>query len=422
MKQSHKLVTMLVSLLAAILLWLYVVTLVAPEMTTTVSAISINLDGTTVLEERGLIITSQTPDVLSLVINTSRVNLSKLNAKSIRINADASKIRGPGEYDLTCTVLLPDTVRTSDVEILRKNVDAVHITVSKLETRSIPIKLDWKGAVKEGYVFEAESALPEPAEIVVTGPDFEVDQIDRAVVSYDVSALEQTELVTLPISFLNADGEVLSFSDKTSVSASSVNLTLTVLRTKELTLEVQLEEGGGVSQQNAVVTVDPPTIWVKGAADVIEELDDTFLLGTVDLSKISDHEERTFALALPAGVTNISGETEAQVVIDIKGVSSSTIPISDIRLVNAPEGYQAEVSTRTVKINVRGSTEEIRELQQNKNNGIYILVDLGDYTQTGAFTVPGTIVNSTHPAIGVGNTVEIGVVISAKEPDETPED
>lgn len=423
MKQrTRKLMMMLASLLAAILLWLYVVSSVAPEAKTTVSSIPISLDGMIVLEERGLIITQQDAEALSLEINTSRVNLSKLNADSIRVNADASKIREPGEYALTCVVTFPDTVRASDVEILRKTVDTVHITVSKLVSQPVPVKLNLAGSGKEGYSVEAGSALLEPAEIVVVGPDYEVEKIDKAVISYDVSTLEETAIVSLPVAFLNAEGEEIEFSEYASASASTVNLTLPVLRTRELQMGVELQAGGGVSERNAIVTVKPSTIRVKGAADVIEALDNPFPLGTVDLSTITSHEERTFPLALPAGVTNISGETEIEVTIDLKGVSSASIPISDIRIINAPEGYQAELSTRTVNINVRGSTDEINELKQNKNNGIYVLVDLGDYTQDGAFTVTGQIINETHPSISVGKTIEISVVISAGEPEPSSGD
>ena len=423
MKQrTPKLVMMLASLLAAILLWLYVVTSVAPEATTRVSGIEINLDGTIVLEERGLIITAQDADLLSLELSTSRVNLSKLNAKSIRVNADASKIREPGEYTLSCTVTFPDTVRSSNVQILRKTPDSVKITVSKLVSQPVPVKLNLTGSVKAGYSVEAGGAILDPEEIVVVGPEEEVAKIDKAVVSYDVSSLEETAIVSLPVVFLNADGEEIEFSEHTTVSVPTVNLTLPVLRTREIKMGVQLQAGGGVNEQNAIVKVNPETIRVKGAADVIEALDDPFLLGTVDLSEITSHEERTFPLALPAGVTNISGETEVSVTIDLKGVSSATIPISDIRIINAPEGYQTELSTRTVNVNVRGGTEEINELKQNKNNGIYVLVDLADYTQDGAFTVTGTIINETHPSVSVGKTVDIGIVITSDEPKPGPED
>ncbi len=424
MKQrTRKLVMMLASLLAAILLWLYVVTSVAPEATTRISGIEINLDGTIVLEERGLIITSQDADMLSLELSTPRVNLSKLNAKSIRVNADASKIREPGEYTLPCVVAsFPDTVRSSNVQILRKVPDSVKIKVSKLVSQPVPIKLNLTGSVKTGYSVEAGSAMFEPEEIVVVGPEEEVHMIDKAVVSYDVSSLEETTIVSLPVVFLNADGEEIEFSEHTTVSPPTVNLTLPVLRTREIKMGVQLQAGGGVRENNAIVTVNPKTIRVKGAADVIEALDDPFLLGTVDLSEITSHEERTFPLALPAGVTNISGESEVSVTIDLKGVSSASIPISDIRIINAPEGYRTELSTRTVSVNVRGGTEEINELKQNKNNGIYILVDLTDYTQDGAFTVTGKIVNETHPSVSVGKTVDIGIVITSNAPQPSPED
>lgn len=420
-QQTRKLVMMLASLLAAILLWLYVVTSVAPEATTRVGGIQIHLDGTIVLEERGLIITAQDADLLSLEVSTSRINLSKLNAESIRVNADASKIREPGEYTLSCTVTFPDTVRSSNVQILRKTPDSVKITVSKLVSQPVPVKLNLTGSVKAGYSVEAGGAILDPEEIVVVGPEEEVAKIDKAVVSYDVSSLEETAIVSLPVVFLNADGEEIELSEHTTVSVPTVNLTLPVLRTREIKMGVQLQAGGGVNVQNAIVTVNPETIRVKGAADVIEALDDPFLLGTVDLSEITSHEERTFPLALPAGVTNISGETEVSVTIDLKGVSSATIPISDIRIINAPEGYQTELSTRTVNVNVRGGTEEINELKQNKNNGIYVLVDLADYTQDGAFTVTGTIVNETHPSVSVGKTVEIGIVITSDEPEPGPE-
>ena len=135
---TKKFVFAIASFLAAILLWLYVVTVVAPEASTTVSGIPISIDGTIVLEERGLVITYQDVTTLSLSVNTSRVNLSKLNADSIRVNADASRIREPGEYALSCVITFPDTVRSSEVDLLRKSPDAVKITVSRLEKRPFP--------------------------------------------------------------------------------------------------------------------------------------------------------------------------------------------------------------------------------------------------------------------------------------------
>ena len=419
MFQGRKLVTMLVSLLAALLLWLYVVTTVAPETSTRVSNIPINIDGTIVLEQRGLIITDQDISEMTLELSASRVNVSKLNSTTIRISADASRIREPGTFALDCSVTFPDTVRSGAVDLIRKSSDTVTITVAKLVSKPVPVVLDWSGSVKEGFVFEAESAVLEPEEITIVGPDYEVNRVEKASVRYDVSALEQTEITTASVVFLDAEGEEVELSAHTTVGTREVSMTLPVLRTKEITLTVEKKTGGGVGEDNAQVTLEPATIRVKGDAEVIEALDDSYTIGSIDLSVIKDHDEFTFALALPAGVIVESGETEVQASVDIVGVYTDLLPVSDIRIINAPEGCTAEASARTVQVMIRGSHSDIYQIKRNKNNGVYILVDLQNYTQTGAFTVPGRVVNENQPQIGVMETVEVGVIISAEE---TPED
>ena len=144
------------------------------------------------------------------------------------------------------------------------------------------------------------------------------------------------------------------------------------------------------------------------------DMDDTLVVGTVDLSEVSSLEVIPYNLELPAGVANISGETQAIATIRLSGVSMDVISVSDIRLINVPEGYEAEATTRTVQVSVRGSTEEIRVIRESRDNGIYVLVDLAEHNQTGAFTLSGQVVNSTHPGVGVSESAEIGVVITQK--------
>lgn len=415
MFKGRKLVTMLVSLLAAVLLWLYVVTTVAPEANVRVSGIPVSIDGSVFLEQRGLIITGQDISEVSLDLSASRINLSKLSAATIRVSADASKIREPGTFPVACTVTFPDTIRSGDVDILRKSTDTINITVAKLDTKTLPIELSWEGSVKEGYVFERESALIDPAIVTIIGPDYEVAQIHSAIVRYDISELKQTEIVTVPLLFLNEKGETVELSEFTTVNVSEASLTLPILRTREITLKVELEPGGGATEENAEVTLEPSTIIVKGAADVVEALDDTMVVGSINLAGIMDHEDFTFNLALPVGITNVSGETEVKASVDLVGLTTDTISVSDIRLINTPEGFISESSTKTVQVTVRGSKLDVTRIKNNRRNGIYILVDLQSYNQTGAFTVSGRVINEKQPQIGVMDTVEIGVVITTEE-------
>ena len=150
-KTHNKILTLLLSVLAAVLLWIYVVSSVAPETTGTVGSIPITVDGGLTLEERGLVVTDQSASRMSLELSTSRSILSKLTAENIRITADASKIQEAGEYSLSCKVTFPDTVNANEIDIIRRSVDMVKVTVDKLESKTIPITLNWTGSVKDGY-------------------------------------------------------------------------------------------------------------------------------------------------------------------------------------------------------------------------------------------------------------------------------
>lgn len=410
--KGRKIITLLVSLLAAALLWLYVITTVAPEMNVRIPNIPVTLDGSMVLEERGLLVTNLATESITLELNTSRVNLPKLSASNIRISTDVSKIREPGDYDLSYTVTFPDTVKSNDVDILRKSSNTVRVTVTRVLTKPVPITLDWSGSLREGLLFESKEIQLDPMEVVVEGPDYEVEEVTQAVVSYDVSKLEQTEIVTLPIVLKDKEGNQVSFSDYTTVSASEASVTLPVVQTKELALTVNLIPGGGVMEENADVIIDPTSIRVKGAPDVLNELSEDLEIGTIDLSEIADKQTFTFKITLQKGVTNMSGETEANVTVIIKDVQTDTISVSDIRLVNAPDGYVTEVTNRVVQITVRGTVNAIQALKSDKNNGIYVEVNAQDYTGTGQYGLTGRVVNDKYSMIGIVGSPEVNIVIS----------
>ncbi len=429
MFQGRKIITLLVSLLAAVLLWLYVVTTITPETDVRVASIPISINGVSVLEERGLVITEQSDEDLDLDIRTARDNLSKLNAATIRVNADVSNIREPGSYKLDCVVTFPDTVRSSNVEILRKS--ELVVTVERLENITLDVKFYREGSGKDGFVIEDTKVVMEPKQVVVTGLEEELDQIAEVAVFFDGSNLEETVTQTVPLHFLNENKEEVSFSEHTSSSATETVMTLPVYRIEEIPLTVNLKQGGGVTAANANVKLNPSSIHVKGSKEKMAELegllrDGSLVVGDVDLSTVPDSSEEVmmkFPLELPEGIINInenvneSGLQEVSVEITLTGVSTDSIEITDIRLSNAPAEMESKNLTKRASVAVRGSTEEIDKIKNDADNGFYIEVDLADYQdQKGTFTVTGKVVNKKYPLLSVQESVDISVEIS--EPEE----
>jgi YbbR domain-containing protein len=230
MIKGRKIVTLLIAAAAAVLLWLYVVTSVAPEATARINSIPVTIDGSIILEERGLIITKRNTTAVSLEVSASRSDLSKLNASSIGMSADASKIRSPGDYELSYTVIFPDTVNTGDIDILRKSTNRVGVTVEKLEKKTLALSTHWENSVQDGYIAELASAVIEPAEVTLVGPENEISQITEARVSFDLASRNETVFETVPIAFLNKDGEEVSLSEYTNVTVTDATLTLQIFK------------------------------------------------------------------------------------------------------------------------------------------------------------------------------------------------
>lgn len=87
MKKS-KLITMAISLLAAICLWIYVVTVVNPEGTTTISNIPVTFSGAEVLrEDQGLVLSGDYQDMVTVSFTGKNSDMKKLEQNKEEISA-----------------------------------------------------------------------------------------------------------------------------------------------------------------------------------------------------------------------------------------------------------------------------------------------------------------------------------------------
>lgn len=142
MKRS-KLITMGISLLAAICLWAYVVTVVNPDGDTIISGIPVTFSGQEVLrEDQGLIIKGDYDDMVSVHFYGKNTDLKKLEQYKDEITAvvDVSKVRSVKEYQLSYQLTLPNAVQASAVQVTDRNPSVVTIQVEKLAKREIEVR------------------------------------------------------------------------------------------------------------------------------------------------------------------------------------------------------------------------------------------------------------------------------------------
>ena len=93
---KNKFAAAALSVAAAFLLWLYVITTVSPGSKQTYYNIPLVLGNESVLAERGLMITYQSASSVNLELSGTRTDLVKVNPANITVKADLSNIYEPG--------------------------------------------------------------------------------------------------------------------------------------------------------------------------------------------------------------------------------------------------------------------------------------------------------------------------------------
>lgn len=411
-KHKHKILAALIALPAAILLWLYVVTVVSPNSTRTIYNIPVTFEGEIVLADRNLMRTSEGTTV-NLEIRGDRVNLNKLNAENVRVIADLTKITEADDYTVSLTVSFPDDAGNGDFEILHKSKSEVEVSIANVITKTVPVILDaGKSEAKEGFFFDKAAASADPSEVTVTGPDYMINSLHGAAINCeDINTLEETLVEERPIVLQKNDGSEFDDYSLLTMSKNTATVTLPIQKYKDLKVAVDIKDGGGATQDNIEsMTFSVDTIRVRGSVGQIDQLPDTLVLGTLELSKITaSNDMKSFPVVLPSGIKNVNGITSVDVTVKLTGlrVSSFTVKANQIELLNAPQDKHVSINVQSIVVKLRGLEEEIAAIT---DKDIKITVDLSKVTESGE--IPAVVTVNGYPNIGTIEDVLVAVTVS----------
>lgn len=401
----------LVSILMAFVLWVYVGKEVNPLTTGTIRGVQVVYSGLDVLEERGLMISQGADQTVSLNIQARRDVFDRLSQGDVTINIDVSSITEPGEQSVSITTRLisyPRSITSTDAIDLRYTSPAtVDFTVSRWTEKDIPVQAVFEGSVAEGYQ-RGEFTIT-PNTVTISGQEEVVNKIQYAQVTVAQKELTETYSNQCSVSLIDQDGNVVVNSNVRS-EPQTVLVTLPVEVLKEVPLTVNLIDGGGATADNAKVTIEPAdSIMVSGSQSDLEGLKE-ISLGDIDLSDVYDTNTFTKEIELAPELTNVSGITEVTVTVTVKGLSTRTMKVSNIEIINTPAGYQAEAITKSCSVLIRGPLNEVNSVTDSQ---LRIVADLSNTDpSTGSRTVPVKVYLDGSSEVGVVGDYSISVSLS----------
>lgn len=401
---DSKVFYIVLSVILSIALWFYVTSLDDNLSTKTIKSIPVTFTGADILEERSLMITSSTPTA-SVSVRATPTVLWKLTDESIRLTVNVSQITEASEYTLAYTAVLPSGVSQSDVEFISGQTGNVTFTVSRFTSRDVEVRGKFIGTVGENRLpGDEDEFIFAPKKVTVSGQANLVNQVDHVLVTVDGDKLTDTVNGEYSYQLIGVDGNPIEDLDVTC-SDDVIYVTYPIWSTKEIGLQVNFVTGGGVSENNISYTMTTDRITVAGTKEAIDSITEgSITLATINLANVKDGDELVYTIPLADELTNLSNITEVTVTIELpQNLSVRTFNVTEINWIGLPEGWNAQIVTQVLPVEIRGRTYLLDGLTEAN---IRAVADLKDITlAAGQYTVPVRIYLDS-----VGTAEQIGVM------------
>lgn len=407
--RESKWLNILMSVLLAVLFWLYVRAELDPAQTSWFYHVPVEITGSSVLTRQGLTVANLSQSTVDLRIEGPVSVLDSLSRsrKDLSVTLDVSKCT-EGENKLVYTPNWPVNINTESITTIDRDPETITVTVEKLYTSSFNVEFQLKGTVADGY--QAGTAAINPETVVVSGPAEQVSRVKKVVAVLETENLDQRFAGDLPLVLLDENGEQITDAEVT-LDSPTAYVVLPVVIVKDIPLTVSFLPGGGATTDDITYEINPKSLMVSGAESDMESLSE-ISLGSVDLSKVVGTNTFTFPIDLDASLENVTGSTSATVTVTVNGLDTRSFDVDNIQLVNVPSGYQVELATQVRTVKVRGKQEDLNNIDASQ---LSIVADLSDVDFAGLYSVPASKVKvylNADSSVGVIGDYTVVVNVS----------
>ncbi len=354
----------IVSLLFAILFWLYVMDQVNPEMVKQLENIRVEILNTPAVTQSGLVIMNEQEYFVNVSVKGRRNDLFDVTSEDVRITADLS---GYGKG----TVSVPLETLTFDGSFVIDDLSQKDIKVflDKVVEISKPVHLDIVGDTKSGYV--KGELLYEPEEILVSGPESIVNNVAMIFGEMKLDGTTADLAKEIPVIPVDNDGNVVGGIE---LGRDYIRASIGISKLKTLSLNERLTGQAANGFEIVKVQINPTAVTVKGSETDVDVLDRLYTM-PIDISGIMSTADVEIQLDLPQGISApyLNVPAIATVYVEAYLTKVFEIPASEIPIRNLSEEFivtQSDISG-TVVVNMR-DIESIMEDVNLDDISLYI--------------------------------------------------
>lgn len=334
----------LLSVILALLLWIYVVSAEAPQMERVLSVpLKIKNLG------EGLAVT-QAPDTVSLRIRAPV--RTEVRTEDLDVYVD---LKGFKEGQWLLPVQFKPVPGATLVEV---NPEKVLITLEKIITKTVTVEIMYLGKLPQGFTLgQVEKIDPETVE--VKGAQSILEKAQRVVATVNLTGITSQISQTVPLRVMDNKGEEIT---QVEVNPQNVDVVINVnVQTISKTVPVVPLLDGNLPAGYVIksVTCEPPVATLEGSADVLEGVSFLYTYPISLSRKVESFEERTYIDASSTSARLIS-DPVVTVRVEIEEESRTTV---EVPLEVKKDQAQVNLNVSQVSVYVSGPKSLITSLR-----------------------------------------------------------
>ena len=350
----------IISLLSAMVLWMYVMAIVDPEETKLFENIPVTITNKNELNERDLVIYPEQDLTTNIYVTGKLSNLKKVTKDDINVYGQINNpLEGNNEIYLK--------VSTSQ----RVNYDfknpVMIVTLEKIISEDKSIKVDITGSGKNNV--DNIMLQDNIDKVSISGPRSLVNKVKRVVGTVKVNGEINDFSQSIKLEPVDAKGKVV---EGIELEKDSVNVNITLLTQKTVPITLKLSDN---SESYVNYTMSQNTVTIKGKKDIVDSIND-IETQPVKLSEISPGTSKDIYLQVPSGITIETKYITIKKNSEENAVEVYTYTAKDIEIRNNIENIDKSKIKIPNSINV--SIEYLQSEGSINKDDIKLYIDLNE--------------------------------------------
>lgn len=357
----------LISLLSALVLWLYVMTVEDPVETRTFSDIPVTITNMSVLEERGLTIYPKEELLADISIRANLSSLRPINRDNIYIYGRLDDPK-EGKNVVYLQANLPERVNKYDI---KPNV--ITLDLEKVVNEKRTISVDVEGEPK----INIDNIETNKKTVDVSGPRTLVNKVTSIKATLDASDKYKDFSTKLKLVPVDANGDAVK-----GVKLDDNFVVATVKFLQEKVVPVKLVFDDSVSNQSNLenYSINPKDITIEGKKEALDNING-INTKPITANDLKSNNSIDVALDIPKDVKIKNNISSIKLNINKNITSEFLISKSDIEIVSKESETGKEVDLSKIPENIKITVSYSDEIKDLSQKDIQLYIDMADTSQ-----------------------------------------